>query len=338
MPADQPVPILSKDTDAPIQDIERFVNRSIEARRKEVEGKNGYRPRPMNNFMLYRKAYQEKAKQVSSQNNHQVVSVIVAASWKNEPAEVKDKFAKYAQIEKDNHILAFPDYQFRPNKSQKPKKRKPGFDTDDDSWADLDDTNDPEWGRSSSKRPRPRQTKQTVYDQDYGFSTDFGQPAYGIPYHSDPRSTFGTLSPAKPSPIPIHEQAQDMYYNNRLPNPYQDLQFDDAQWISGRVNVPFPSHTSALPGTGDALLNPDDFGPVVHYDTSHLSRLDPLLVTEDTGANGAFTQSAFENLNNLGLESGWEDHRPSLSGAILTAGQNESAVYDEEQFAQFLKS
>ena len=338
------VHILSRDSDAPTQDIERFVNRATEVRHKEVEGKNGYRPRPMNNFMLYRKAYQERAKEVSSQSNHQIVSQVVALSWKSEAPEVRERFAEYAQTEKENHILAFPDYQFRPNKSQKAKKRKTGLDTDDDNWTDFgDDMNDPDWGRSS-KRPRTRQNRALMYENDYGYQ-EYGQPAYTLPYHSDPRSTFGAPNQARPPPMAVHEPAQDIYSEQIVSQAYSDpLHFDDAHWESLAIaegdGVPMASHVSGLPGAGNALLNPpDDFGPPAQYGSSHLGQLDPLLVTEDHGANGAFTQSEFENLNSMGLEVGWDEHRASSSGGMLpVANHDDGAAYDDEQFAHFLRS
>ena len=346
IPPDQ-VSILSRESDTQQHDIERFVNRSIEARRKEVEGKNGYRPRPMNNFMLYRKAYQERAKQVSSQNNHQVVSVVVAASWKHEAPEVKEKFARYAQIEKDNHILAFPDYQFRPNKSQKAKKRKAGFDTDEETWTDFEDPNDPDWGRSSSKRLRTRQINQPLYSQDFGFHNDFGEPAYGLSYQREPRSTYGIGSSGKPPPVPVpvHDQDQDIYYGQMMGQSYPDpLQFDDSQWghigMPGEVAVPLPSQISGLPGAGDALLSSNDFGPTLGpYGATQPAQLDPMLATDNPVSGGAFTQKEFEDLNTVGLESGWEEHRLSLGAPVLPmAHHGEEATYDDEQFAQFLKS
>ena len=347
MAGDQPISILSQLTTAPIQDIERFVNRPIEARRKEVEGKNGYRPRPMNNFMLYRKAYQERAKLESSQSNHQIVSVVVAASWKNEIPEVKDKFAKYAQIEKDNHILAFPDYQFRPNKSAKAKKRKAGYRADDENGSDLDDDNDPTWGRGSSKRPRTtRQTRQFGYTEDYGYQGDVGPTSYAPPYPSDLRTAYVNSDLGKPPPMAVHKQSQDVYYNQRfLGQPYADsLNFDDTNWNSIGLpegnDVHVPSQVSGLPGAGDALLNPGDFGPPAQYSASQVDQLDPLLVTENLVSSGAFIQSEFENLNSLGLDSGWEDQRPSLNGTVmpLLGSQVEDSQYDDEQLAQFLKS
>ena len=316
----------------------------MEARHKEVEGKNGYRPRPMNNFMLYRKAYQERAKQVSSQNNHQVVSVVVAASWKHEAADIKDKFAKYAQIEKDNHIRAFPDYQFRPNKSQKSKKRKAGFDTDEEYGTDFDDPNDPDWERSSSKRLRSGQNRQPIYGQDFAFQNDFSQLSYGMPYH-EPRSTYGVSHSTRLPQVALHEHDRDLFGNHMLVQTYADpLGYDDHQWSqigeSDGSSVPLPSQISGLPGAGDALLHPqNDFGPVAQYGLSQAAQLDPSLVTESMGAVGAFTQSEFENFNNICLDSAWEEHKPSLSaGAPPLTNHNAGASYDDEDFVRFLKS
>ncbi|CAD6503826.1 BgTH12-05571 [Blumeria graminis f. sp. triticale] len=83
--------------------------------------------RPMNSFMLYRKAYQNRAKGWCSQNNHQVVSQVCGTSWLFEPSAVKDKFNEWARIERINHQIAHPEYKFSPNKSVTAKPSKQGL-------------------------------------------------------------------------------------------------------------------------------------------------------------------------------------------------------------------
>ena len=126
----------------PVADIETYVNRSAEDRRKEVEeGKiPGKVKRPMNSFMLYRKAYQNRTKDWCLQNNHQVVSQVCGDSWPLEADEVKEQFSEWARIERINHQNAFPGYKFSPQKpgTAKPPKRKQSVEPDSDQ-SDLDD-------------------------------------------------------------------------------------------------------------------------------------------------------------------------------------------------------
>jgi isopentenyldiphosphate isomerase len=134
---DKPLSILTKEfKHVEVHDIEAYVNRSAEQRRKEVdEGKvPGKVKRPMNSFMLYRKAYQNRAKEWCLQNNHQVVSQVCGDSWPQEPDEIKDQFSEWARIERLNHQNAHPGYKFSPTKPGTAKaKRKQSEDLSDES-------------------------------------------------------------------------------------------------------------------------------------------------------------------------------------------------------------
>ncbi|KAG4427496.1 hypothetical protein IFR05_017021 [Cadophora sp. M221] len=79
-----------------IANIEAYVKRSAEDRRKEVEtGKiPGKVKRPMNSFMLYRKAYQKWTKDWCLQNNHQIVSQVCGNSWSLEPDHIKEQYSE----------------------------------------------------------------------------------------------------------------------------------------------------------------------------------------------------------------------------------------------------
>lgn len=263
--------------------------------------------------------------------------MIVAASWKHEAQEVKDKFARYAQIEKDNHITAFPDYQFRPNKSQKSKKRKgPGFDSEEDPWSDLGD-NDPE-RKASTKKQRMR-PKNAVYVDNYGMNSGYIDH---IPQHTYGRNgdaNFNVLNPGKPPPIPMVEHGR--YFEPIMQGRYS-TGFEEASihWNPhGLPRVPnfgLNSQISGLPGAGDALLQPDtleDYGG-----GHHAGQLDPMLATEEPVASGPFTQGEFENLDSMELLSGWDEPRLSVDGTML-AMQNRSGegTYDDQDFEQFLK-
>lgn len=106
-------------THIPIRDMESWVHRPIEDRMREVERRNGRVARPMNSFMLYRSAYAERAKELNSQNNHQVVSETAGDSWKLESRQIREKYEILASIEKKNHLKAHPGYKFSPSKKDK---------------------------------------------------------------------------------------------------------------------------------------------------------------------------------------------------------------------------
>lgn len=139
---DKPMSELTRNSSIAIADIDTYVNRSSEVRRQEVEtGKNpGRVKRPMNAFMLYRKAYQQRAKEWASQHNHQVVSRVCGLSWPLEPEHIRQQFKAWADIERDNHQKAHPNYKFTPAKPQKAAKfeyeeHSDGSDLEDYDWA-----------------------------------------------------------------------------------------------------------------------------------------------------------------------------------------------------------
>jgi hypothetical protein len=156
---DKPLTELTKDFTLQAVDIEAYVNRSAEVRRKEVEdGKiPGKVKRPMNSFMLYRKCYQKRANAWCLENNHQIISQICGESWPLEPDDVREQFNEWARIERVNHQNAHPGYKFSPTKPGQTKggKRK----MNDEPMTEDSDLEDYDWqGRESSRRqkkPRP---------------------------------------------------------------------------------------------------------------------------------------------------------------------------------------
>ncbi|KAI1636565.1 hypothetical protein F4809DRAFT_377511 [Biscogniauxia mediterranea] len=121
-----PLSVLCQDVelaDGPDVDIEEYVRRSPEQRRVEVAGSKDQKiKRPMNAFMLYRKAYQNRTKALRKQQNHQFISQVCGVGWNMEPQDLRDRFDELAKIERENHRLAFPDYKFSPTKNPAPKK------------------------------------------------------------------------------------------------------------------------------------------------------------------------------------------------------------------------
>jgi hypothetical protein len=155
---------LTKNSSIPVADIETYVHRSSDERRQEIEtGKNpGRVKRPMNAFMLYRKAYQQRAKEWASQHNHQIVSRVCGMSWPLEPEHIRQQFKSWADTERDNHQKAHPNYKFAPSKPAKPTKFDGGF----DDRSDGSDLEDYDWAGRAGSRMRSA-THTPGADSDY---------------------------------------------------------------------------------------------------------------------------------------------------------------------------
>lgn len=231
---DGPMSIITKNSSIEVVDIEAYVNRSAEVRRKEVEtGKiPGKIKRPMNAFMLYRKAYQNRAKEWCSQHNHQVVSQVCGDSWPLEPEPVRAQFNEWAKLERDNHQKAHPGYKFTPSKPQKlrvatPSNSKRGRYDDEESV--LSDPDDPEWmggrGGKRVKRDHGRYDTSEMYPSQ-GMYDNY--VPHGIPDHN--RSAFHATNPGKPLPQPyepVGGMSNSHYYQTmQSRGPYR--QMDDA--------------------------------------------------------------------------------------------------------------
>lgn len=117
----KPLSELTKFYPEPILTIEAYVNRSIQERMEEAQAKRKVL-RPVNAFMLYRKAYQAHGKEFCCTRGYTqvVISQVVADSWRLETEEVRSRFFKFAKIDKANHRLAHPAYKYTPG-SGKPR-------------------------------------------------------------------------------------------------------------------------------------------------------------------------------------------------------------------------
>ncbi|KAI1814718.1 hypothetical protein GGS20DRAFT_394910 [Poronia punctata] len=189
-------------------DIQSYVNRSALARQQEVEqSKNGKVKRPMNAFMLYRKAYQNRTKEwkrlddirrreervnegkpEKGHDNHQVISQVCGLSWNMEPQELRDQYDEWAKIERNNHKIAFPDYKFAPAKS-KIKKAGSGGSVSrhddggsvDDNASNLDDYDIHDWHSGPPSRNTMRNARYHEQDLDMVFVP---APGYNSVYAS----------------------------------------------------------------------------------------------------------------------------------------------------------
>lgn len=134
--------------DVPVLDTESFVNRpaSVRIQEAKMKGSSNKKPigRPMNGFMLYRKAYSARCKAYLDVENHQNVSVGIGQSWHKESEEIREQFNAWSKIERVNHAIAFPEYKFQPKKESTTTRRpeltpphSPG------NWDDFGDSDFP---------------------------------------------------------------------------------------------------------------------------------------------------------------------------------------------------
>ena len=233
---------LTKDYSLPIRDMEAWVTRSSEDRRKESEKKNGYISRPMNSFMLYRSAYAERVKQFCKENNHQVVSQVTGASWPMEPDSIRKLYERYAIIERDNHQLAFPGYKFAPNKNGKKRAREEDEDSDGE-WGGSSRTKRSRTAASSMRGDTPRSRTGTPFD-DYDYHTPSPYQQYQPQMAYNP-SAYDYHYPQGPVPV---------YPNQYAPQRGEYYQQKVTQYAPQIEDVRFSQHENAFPAQ-DQMLN-----------------------------------------------------------------------------------
>lgn len=287
-------------------------------------GKGGRIPRPMNSFMLYRSAYAERCKIWCTQNNHQVVSTVCGESWALEPPEVKQLYADYAQVERENHAKAHPDYRFSPTKAgttgRKRKRTTP--DDEDEEPSDLDDP-DFEYRPSAVKEGKKRaKTPGPV-------STFPARIAPQVNYlngeNGRERSTFQYNNPGKAPPLPLgaHELQGQYYQSMVVKNPRAQHNVEDV--LVRRMDAPTMQYgpappVVALPGASHyELLDGQAIGNSNLQTTE--APLDPLL----SQFNGDFNDSStdFQNFDDFGqaglsYESGPQSTAPLPEGYPAT--------------------
>jgi len=205
-----PLSFLTRDLHhIPVKNMEEWVNRSVETRRKEVEKRNGYVTRPMNSFMLYRSAYAERTKQWCLQNNHQVVSSVSGESWPLEAPEIRELYNEYAKIERINHQNAHPTYKFSPSKNAAPARKRKG-ELSDEEPSDLDDA---EWNPGQHGRTRYRHSRRPERALSYqtnGMHADLFDRAFGPNGHDMNKSSWEVTNEGRPVPL---QMAQADLYN-----------------------------------------------------------------------------------------------------------------------------
>ena len=293
-----PISLLGKDSSIELFDIEGFVHRGTDERKKEYPDTNKIK-RPMNCFIMYRKVYQERIKEYAKENNHQMISCLVTSSWKQESSELREKFAEYAQIERENLYKAFPDYKFQPKAKSSKKRKGDGF--SDEDFSDLDGS-DPDWGPQRYRKTRSKHARRSDRDSALLEDDTFGsrESSYGWD-DSYQHAAYQSIHPGRPPPVPMnHANAPEGYYpqmippglHGGVPGPYGDpIGPEGPDPLLGQ-------RVSGLPGMPDALLNGSDQTPA----------MDPLL--QEPWSAGAFTSDQFNEYSqypNFGDQVGFAD-------------------------------
>jgi len=82
-------------------------------------------PRPKNPYILFRSAFhQGKYLTKAVEKDHRHISRITAFCWAQLPETEKDVWRQMAELEKKQHALTYPDYQFKPTPRIKPRTRR----------------------------------------------------------------------------------------------------------------------------------------------------------------------------------------------------------------------
>ena len=160
-----------------VANVAAFASRSVEVRQNEAKSA-GKVKRPLNAFMLYRKAYQNVAKTRCTRNNHQQVSSICGESWNHrESSDVVDKFNAWASLEKDMHEQAFPNYKYDPVQIKKLR--------DDDSCPVVLPQDSPDCGPGGRKKPTRKKTQRRAQSVD-------AEPI-NPPFYSSPTNNWSSI-------------------------------------------------------------------------------------------------------------------------------------------------
>ena len=330
---EKPLSELTNDyTHVAVLDIETYVNRSAEDRRKEVEdGKvPGKVKRPMNSFMLYRKAYQNRAKEWCLQNNHQVVSQVCGDSWPQEPDAIKDQFSEWARIERLNHQNAHPGYKFSPTKPGTAKAAKRKQDSEDISEeSDLDDF---EWQGGPTRRSKKlRQSPQIGHVDHRPVAYPSTKSAYQYssrgssiePSHGGyNRSSYQATNPGRPLPAQYNQAdlRAGEYYQQTIQNHPHLVGVSDVI-MKKQHHTPVTSMHSylGLPGGQDFDIMHQYPHPQFAVPAQGEHRIDPSLLGHDTaGCNSQYMDPTQQNVYigaNHNGDSHWQasyEHDPAM--------------------------
>lgn len=240
-----------------VENIEVYVNRSLEERQQEAAGA-GKIKRELNPFLLYRKAHKNVAEaliRTSSDNTSHInprISKLCGVSWKTmESSSVRAQYETWSKIEKDRLKEAFPDYRYQPNKKQR----------EDNSDLAVPDNYSQQNSLGGRKRGhRDLTPDMSVFGQtpppgpDEGhWSRDYGSPG-----------DFLTMDWTPPPPQPPPQQMQMNYVDD----PFQHTYTRSPGWGQHAVysHHPYfvPQHHSEPLGFGSST-SVDGIDPQLYY-------------------------------------------------------------------------
>ncbi|KXN87538.1 Repressor ROX1 [Leucoagaricus sp. SymC.cos] len=82
-------------------------------------------PRPRNAFMLFRSAFHRERRLTKAvEKDHRHISRIIGLCWAELSEAEKDVWRQKAELEKQQHALAYPDYRFKPTPRTKPPMKR----------------------------------------------------------------------------------------------------------------------------------------------------------------------------------------------------------------------
>ncbi len=94
---------------------------SLSNRNKNRKRNRNNPPRPCNSFMIYRREYHQWIKQhcpfvVLSEVSF--ISKSAAYEWSLEPQYVKEIYIEKARIEREQHMMLYPNYEYHPRRTR----------------------------------------------------------------------------------------------------------------------------------------------------------------------------------------------------------------------------
>ncbi|RHZ61901.1 hypothetical protein Glove_345g60 [Diversispora epigaea] len=81
-------------------------------------------PRPPNAFILYRREKQPAILATHRHLSNAEISRYIASLWRNETNEIRLKWERFADQTKLEHMKAYPNYVYRPNKNKEKSEKK----------------------------------------------------------------------------------------------------------------------------------------------------------------------------------------------------------------------
>ena len=339
-----------------------WVNRSVAARLAENVKRGNYITRPMNSFMLYRSAYSERTKFWCAQNNHQVVSTVSGQSWPLEPRPIRDQYAEYARIERENHAAANPTYRFRPHKNKKGKKggktrrgSSSGSSDDNDSLSPYSFSDEEERGGSNSRRSTKKLAKGAKNSSN---TTNIAANHHLLPPNATSpspfsdvsttgiesgreRSTFSASNPhmQPPALLPSHNNGNGRYIQStHKPHPANNSYTSDLilstqklpQSFGNGINNHFEhAPLTALPGgsAGSMLfdhhhINNNNNNTTQHHHHDSID-IDPMLY--ESFSNGVFSPGFDQE---LGFANEAATHAMYTTGQDFTSGNHVGDLHE----------